>query len=221
MKPGCAAQSMRPAALMTAAPSWMRCRCVAGLRLPCVVRPASVIGRPAGARRVVASCVPGPFHPCPSRRRCRRPNVRGADVNQAWCRTARSRGQTFLRSDKAKALPARSGCVEPVGSALQPADSYGLFCSVWNRVQAERHRFPGVFCTDVVQPLFTPVRSSKSWRGRKKVMNDRCPDHSKRRIERGRTTLAWCLLATWLVASGGVLFEHMKNNPAGVCVTRN
>ncbi|MBC7206871.1 MAG: hypothetical protein H5U27_10175 [Methyloversatilis sp.] len=52
-------------------------------------------------------------------------------------------------------------------------------------------------------------------------MNDRGPDHSKRRTETCRTTLAWCLLASWLVASGGVLLAHMKNNPVGVCVTRD
>lgn len=55
----------------------------------------------------------------------------------------------------------------------------------------------------------------------KQVMNDRGPDHSKRRTGTGRTTLAWCLLASWLVASGGVLLAHMKNNPVDVCVTRN
>lgn len=52
-------------------------------------------------------------------------------------------------------------------------------------------------------------------------MNDRGPDHSKRRTGTGRTTLALCLLASWLVASGGVLLAHMKNNPVDVCVTRN
>ena len=52
-------------------------------------------------------------------------------------------------------------------------------------------------------------------------MNDQGTEHFERRTEAGRTWLAWCLLATWLFASGGVLFAHMKNNPVGVCVTRN
>ncbi|WP_019918474.1 hypothetical protein [Methyloversatilis discipulorum] len=52
-------------------------------------------------------------------------------------------------------------------------------------------------------------------------MNDQGPEHSKRRTEAGRTRLAWCLLACWLVASSGVLLAHMKNNPVGVCLTRN
>ncbi|MBL8469438.1 hypothetical protein [Methyloversatilis discipulorum] len=74
--------------------------------------------------------------------------------------------------------------------------------------------------TDVVQALFTPVRSSSQRKGVKEFMNDQVTDLSKRRTEAGRTRLAWCLLAIWLVASG-VLFAHMKNNPVGVCVTRN
>lgn len=52
-------------------------------------------------------------------------------------------------------------------------------------------------------------------------MNDRGPEQSKRRTQAARTRLAWCLLASWLVASGGVLFAHMKNNPVDVCVTRD
>jgi hypothetical protein len=52
-------------------------------------------------------------------------------------------------------------------------------------------------------------------------MNDRGTVHSERRTGTGRTALAWCLLASWLVASAGVLLAHMKNNPVAVCVSRD
>ena len=32
--------------------------------------------------------------------------------------------------------------------------------------------------------------------------------------------IAWVLLCGWLGASAGLLFNHMQNNPLGVCTTR-
>lgn len=34
-----------------------------------------------------------------------------------------------------------------------------------------------------------------------------------------RTALAWCLLATWMFASAAALYEHMADNPPGLCRT--
>jgi len=131
------------------------------------LRPASVTGRPAGARRIVASCVPGPFYPSPPRRLCRWPNFDGADVNQAWCRDARTRGQpshgyrqskSFARS----ASPVRRHRFEwlklLIHMGCRPVFR-GLSGALDRRISGRPR-------TDVVQPLFTPVRSSKSSPGR-------------------------------------------------------
>lgn len=34
-----------------------------------------------------------------------------------------------------------------------------------------------------------------------------------------RDRFAWCLLAVWMLASAAVLYQHMVDNPPGLCRT--
>lgn len=34
-----------------------------------------------------------------------------------------------------------------------------------------------------------------------------------------REIFAWCLLAVWMIASAAVLYQHMDDNPPGLCRT--
>lgn len=185
-------------------------------------RPASVTGRPAGARRIVASCVPGPFYPSPPCRLCREANFDGADVNQAWCRDARTRGQPSHGCRQSKSFarsvsPVRSHRSEGINLLIHMSCCLDFEVCSGRLAVAGRAVFARMWCSRSSRRC-APVSPGGAV---KHVMNDRGPDHSKRRTGTGRTALAWCLLASWLVASGGVLLAHMKNNPVGVCVTRD
>lgn len=185
-------------------------------------RPASVTGQPAGARRIVASCVPGPFYPSPPCRLCRDANFDGADVNQAWCRDARTRGQPSHGHGQSKSFarsvsPSRCPHSEWVKLLIHMACCSAFEVFLGRLITTDAAVLARMWCSRSSRRC-APVSPGEAV---KQVMNDRGPDHSKRRTGTGRTTLAWCLLASWLVASGGVLLAHMKNNPVDVCVTRN
>lgn len=36
-------------------------------------------------------------------------------------------------------------------------------------------------------------------------------------VARSRGYVAWCLLAAWVLSSAAVLYQHMADNPPGLC----